>query len=101
MERAIFAYESAFLGAFSFNTGINRLDFNFVENRPFFLAIHQQVMYDLLYSTEFHLLILMYLLVISSVVAAHALPLNMPASYSHFSLCLIPMAHFYISISFL
>lgn len=50
MERAIFAYESAFLGAFSFNTGINRLDFNFVENRPFFLAIHQQVMYDLLYS---------------------------------------------------
>lgn len=43
VSRAIFAYERAFLGAFSFTSGINRLDFDFVENRPFFLAIHQQV----------------------------------------------------------
>lgn len=43
VSRAIFAYERAFLGTFSFTTGVNRLDFDFVENRPFFLAIHQQV----------------------------------------------------------
>ncbi|KAI6129363.1 transcriptional repressor TCF25-domain-containing protein [Pisolithus croceorrhizus] len=43
VSRAIFAYERAFLGAFSFTSGTNRLDFDFVENRPFFLAIHQQV----------------------------------------------------------
>lgn len=43
VSRAIFAYERAFLGAFSFTSGNSRLDFDFVENRPFFLAIHQQV----------------------------------------------------------
>ncbi|KAI6000815.1 transcriptional repressor TCF25-domain-containing protein [Pisolithus albus] len=43
VSRAIFAYERAFLGTFSFTSGNNRLDFDFVENRPFFLAVHQQV----------------------------------------------------------
>lgn len=44
VTRAIFAYERAFLGSFSFTSGSNRLAFDLVENRPFFLAIHQQVM---------------------------------------------------------
>ncbi|KAG0699771.1 transcriptional repressor TCF25-domain-containing protein [Suillus ampliporus] len=43
VERALFAYERAFIGAFSFTNGLNRLDFNRVENRPFFLALHRQV----------------------------------------------------------
>ncbi|OAX36036.1 DUF654-domain-containing protein [Rhizopogon vinicolor AM-OR11-026] len=43
VDRALFAYERAFLGAFSFTNGLNRLDFNRVENRPFFLALHRQV----------------------------------------------------------
>ncbi|KAG2124676.1 transcriptional repressor TCF25-domain-containing protein [Suillus clintonianus] len=43
VDRALFAYERAFLGAFSFANGLNRLDFNCVENRPFFLALHRQV----------------------------------------------------------
>lgn len=44
VSRALYAYERAFLGAFSFTSGNNRLDFDRVENRPFFLAIHRQVM---------------------------------------------------------
>ena len=44
VSRALYAYERAFLGAFSFTGGNNRLDFDRVENRPFFLAIHRQVM---------------------------------------------------------
>jgi hypothetical protein len=43
IERAIFAYERAFVGSFSFLTGSNRLDFDAVENRPFFLAVHRLV----------------------------------------------------------
>ncbi|KAF8128178.1 transcriptional repressor TCF25-domain-containing protein [Boletus edulis] len=43
VSRALYAYERAFLGAFSFTSGNNRLDFDRVENRPFFLAIHRQV----------------------------------------------------------
>lgn len=43
IERALFAYERAFIGAFTFTTGLNRLDFDRVENRPFFLALHRQV----------------------------------------------------------
>lgn len=42
MERAMFAYERAFIGTFTFTTGLNRLDFDMVENRPFFLALHRQ-----------------------------------------------------------
>ncbi|KIY63859.1 DUF654-domain-containing protein, partial [Cylindrobasidium torrendii FP15055 ss-10] len=42
MERAMFAYERSFIGAFSFTTGHNRLDFDFVENRPFYLALNRQ-----------------------------------------------------------
>ncbi len=44
-DRALFAYERAFVGAFTFTTGLNRLDFDFVENRVFFLAIHRQAAY--------------------------------------------------------
>ncbi|KAG6811785.1 hypothetical protein H0H92_005855 [Tricholoma furcatifolium] len=42
-DRALFTYERAFVGAFNFTTGLCRLDFDRVENRPFFLAIHRQV----------------------------------------------------------
>ncbi|KAJ3745934.1 transcriptional repressor TCF25-domain-containing protein [Lentinula raphanica] len=42
VDRAMFAYERAFVGGFSFTSGINRLDFDRVENRPFFLAVHRQ-----------------------------------------------------------
>jgi hypothetical protein len=48
IERALFSYERAFVGAFTFTNGLNRLDFNRVENRPFFLALHRQVMYAVL-----------------------------------------------------
>lgn len=44
IDRALFGYERAFLGtSFSFTTGVNRLDFDRVENRPFFLAVHRQI----------------------------------------------------------
>ncbi|KAF8122116.1 transcription factor 25, partial [Boletus edulis] len=43
VSRALYAYERAFLGAFSFMNGNNRLNFDRVENRPFFLSIHRQV----------------------------------------------------------
>ncbi|KAH7880601.1 transcriptional repressor TCF25-domain-containing protein [Lentinula edodes] len=42
VDRAMFAYERAFVGGFSFTNGTNRLDFDRVENRPFFLALHRQ-----------------------------------------------------------
>ncbi|KAJ4486281.1 transcriptional repressor TCF25-domain-containing protein [Lentinula aciculospora] len=42
VDRAMFAYERAFIGGFSFTTGSSRLDFDRVENRPFFLALHRQ-----------------------------------------------------------
>lgn len=43
IDRALFTYERAFIGSFTFTTGLNRLDFNRVENRPFYLAVHRQV----------------------------------------------------------
>ncbi|KIM42652.1 hypothetical protein M413DRAFT_444337 [Hebeloma cylindrosporum] len=43
IDRALFTYERALIGAFPFTTGLNRLDFDHVENRPFFLAVHRQV----------------------------------------------------------
>ncbi|KDR71096.1 hypothetical protein GALMADRAFT_229747 [Galerina marginata CBS 339.88] len=43
IDRALFTYERAFIGAFTFTTGLNRLDFDHVENRPFFLALHRQI----------------------------------------------------------
>uniref|UniRef100_P9WEI3 Probable transcription factor claV n=1 Tax=Ampulloclitocybe clavipes TaxID=56467 RepID=CLAV_AMPCV len=42
VDRALFTYERSFIGAFTFTSGLNRLDFDHVENRPFFLAIHRQ-----------------------------------------------------------
>lgn len=44
IDRALFSYERAFVGAFNFTAGGNRLDFDRVENRPFFLALHRQIM---------------------------------------------------------
>jgi len=38
----LFAYERAFVGSFNFTSGVYRLDFDRVENRPFFLALHRQ-----------------------------------------------------------
>jgi hypothetical protein len=43
VDRALFTYERSFIGAFNFTSGSNRLDFDRVENRPFFLALHRQV----------------------------------------------------------
>ncbi|EMD31786.1 hypothetical protein CERSUDRAFT_144628 [Gelatoporia subvermispora B] len=43
VDRALFAYERAFVGSFNFTGGNNRLDFDRVENRPFFLALHRQL----------------------------------------------------------
>ncbi|KAL0579878.1 hypothetical protein V5O48_002125 [Marasmius crinis-equi] len=45
IERALFAYERAFLGMGSFNltSGVNRLDFDRVENRVFYMAVHRVV----------------------------------------------------------
>lgn len=43
IDRALFTYERSFIGAFNLTSGLNRLDFDRVENRPFFLAIHRQV----------------------------------------------------------
>jgi hypothetical protein len=45
VDRALFTYERSFIGAFNFTSGQNRLDFDRVENRPFFLAIHRQISY--------------------------------------------------------
>ncbi|KAK7053756.1 transcriptional repressor TCF25-domain-containing protein [Favolaschia claudopus] len=42
VDRSLFSYERAFFGAFNFTTGLNRLDFDRIENRPFFLAVHRQ-----------------------------------------------------------
>ncbi|KAG7092016.1 hypothetical protein E1B28_008399 [Marasmius oreades] len=45
IERALFAYERAFLGmgSFNFTSGVNRLDFDRVENRVFYMAVHRVV----------------------------------------------------------
>lgn len=43
VERAMFTYERSFIGAFNFTSGMNRIDFDYVENRPFFLALHRQI----------------------------------------------------------
>ncbi|CCL99007.1 uncharacterized protein FIBRA_01015 [Fibroporia radiculosa] len=43
IDRALFTYERAFVGSFNFTNGVNRLDFDQVQNRPFFLALHRQV----------------------------------------------------------
>lgn len=43
IERSLFTYERAFVGAFTFTNGLNRLDFDRVENRPFYLALHRHV----------------------------------------------------------
>ena len=45
VDRALFTYERAMLGAFNLTSGVNRLDFDHVETRPFFLAVHRQVAY--------------------------------------------------------
>ncbi|KAF7305287.1 hypothetical protein HMN09_00779900 [Mycena chlorophos] len=42
VDRALFAYERAFFGSFNFTSGLHRLDFDHIENRPFFLALHRQ-----------------------------------------------------------
>ena len=43
IDRSLFTYERCLMGVFNFTTGLNRLDFDRVENRPFFLALHRQV----------------------------------------------------------
>ncbi|KAJ7819745.1 hypothetical protein B0H14DRAFT_3472792 [Mycena olivaceomarginata] len=41
VDRALFSYERAFFGSFNFTTGLNRLDFDHIDNRPFCLAARQ------------------------------------------------------------
>lgn len=43
-ERAMFAFDRALMPGFSLN-GTCRLDFDRVENRPLFLALHREVTY--------------------------------------------------------
>ncbi|CAL1710333.1 unnamed protein product [Somion occarium] len=45
ISRALFTYERAFsgVGTFNFTSGVNRLDFDHVENRVFFLALHRHI----------------------------------------------------------
>ncbi|KAI5117523.1 hypothetical protein M0805_009531 [Coniferiporia weirii] len=43
LNRALFTYERSFIGAFAFTSGSNRLDFDRVENRPFYLALSRMV----------------------------------------------------------
>ncbi|CAE6444967.1 unnamed protein product [Rhizoctonia solani] len=43
VERAIYAFEHAFPVAFDITGGSSRLDFDRIENRPLFLALHRHV----------------------------------------------------------
>ncbi|KAH8115679.1 DUF654-domain-containing protein [Phellopilus nigrolimitatus] len=43
LNRALFTYERSFIGAFTFTSGSNRLDFDRVENRPFYLAVGRMI----------------------------------------------------------
>lgn len=43
--RALFAYERAFAPSFNITSGTNRLDFDYIENRPLFMALHRQILY--------------------------------------------------------
>ncbi|TDL17622.1 DUF654-domain-containing protein, partial [Rickenella mellea] len=43
LNRALYTYERSFIGAFTFTTGMNRLDFDRVENRPFYLAVARMI----------------------------------------------------------
>lgn len=54
VERALFTYERTFIGAFNFTSGLNRLDFDRVENRPFFLGLHRQVAYVSVIASPYH-----------------------------------------------
>jgi hypothetical protein len=95
VERALFTYERAFMGAFTFTTGQNRLDFDCVENRPFFLALHRQVMYTYFTSCSFfdsHLLNI----VTFSDGDAPAPPLNLLVFCTPLILGTTPMVHCFI-----
>lgn len=44
VERGVLAFERAFAPSFNITSGLHRLDFERIENRPFFLALHRQVL---------------------------------------------------------
>ncbi|KAG8679944.1 hypothetical protein FRC09_018603, partial [Ceratobasidium sp. 395] len=44
VERAIYVFERALPVAFDLTSGSSRLDFDRIENRPFFLALHRHVL---------------------------------------------------------
>ncbi|KAF8607494.1 DUF654-domain-containing protein [Ceratobasidium sp. AG-I] len=44
VERAIYAFEHSLPVAFDISSGSSRLDFDRIENRPFFLALHRHVL---------------------------------------------------------
>ncbi|CEL59750.1 Transcription factor 25 OS=Homo sapiens GN=TCF25 PE=1 SV=1 [Rhizoctonia solani AG-1 IB] len=44
VERAIYAFEHTFPVAFDITTGSSRLDFDRIENRPLFLALHRHIL---------------------------------------------------------
>ncbi|KAF8709341.1 hypothetical protein RHS03_02888, partial [Rhizoctonia solani] len=44
VERAIYAFEHAFPVAFDITAGSSRLDFDRIENRPLFLALHRHIL---------------------------------------------------------
>ncbi|KAG8901436.1 hypothetical protein FRB99_005310, partial [Tulasnella sp. 403] len=43
-SRALYAYERSFATSFNITSGVNRLDFDFIENRPLFLAVHRTIL---------------------------------------------------------
>jgi hypothetical protein len=44
VERALYAYERAFVGGLPLAAGTHRLNFDDATNRPFFLALHRNVL---------------------------------------------------------
>jgi hypothetical protein len=43
IERSLFAFERSFSSGFNVTLGTHRLDFDRIENRPFFLGLHRHI----------------------------------------------------------
>lgn len=56
VARALFAFERAFTPSFNLTTGLQRLDFDRIENRPFFLALAYAHLTKLFYTTPIFIL---------------------------------------------
>lgn len=45
IERSLFAFERSFSSGFNVTLGTHRLDFDRIENRPFFLGLHRHIQF--------------------------------------------------------